>query len=161
MAKFISRMDDDNSCTTTTTVDSIRVDTNSLQKPTQPTPNDDSNSGSMPKLTSRDCKNGKEIDPAICNLTNMSKSTSINDGNRIDSATRDSTSMSQGHSTIYAVNRIKSRLTTKDDSTCGSLPKLISRMDDEESSTTSSTVHPVFQNSTIPNYSNSKFNTNE
>ena len=87
MPKLISRMDDDNSCTTTTTVDSIRVDTNSLQKPTQSTPNDDSDSGS--------------------------------------------------------------------------LPKLISRMDDEESSNSNSKVQPVFQNSTLPNYSNSTSNTNE
>ena len=113
----------------------------------------------MPKLTSSNCKNGKEIYPAIC--TNMGKSTSTNDGHGLGPATRDPTCMTQGNATIYAVNRIKSRLTTKDDSTCGSLPKIISRMDDEKSSNSNSTVQPVFQNSKIPNYSNSTSNTNE
>ena len=51
MPKLISRMNDDDSCTTTTSIDSSE-DTANRPKPNQPTPTDKFNCESMPKLTS-------------------------------------------------------------------------------------------------------------
>ena len=55
-------MDDDGSCTTTTSIDSIE-DTANRQKPTQPIPADKSNCESMPKLTSREYKMERKLTP--------------------------------------------------------------------------------------------------